>query len=75
MISLRIKSPDWGGFFMAMVIVPLMLMKVFQPQSEHFWFAPTNCVRIFWPEAAREFSGLAVREAGSERIGSAVMAL
>src|SRR5947209_6018036 len=36
MISVRMKSPGCGGFFMAMVIAPLMLMIVFQIQIADF---------------------------------------
>jgi hypothetical protein len=31
------------------MLMKVMLMKVFQAQSEQFWFAPANCVRIpYW---------------------------
>src|SRR5216683_3428436 len=36
MISVRMKSPGCGGFFMAMVIAPLILMIVFQVQIVDF---------------------------------------
>src|SRR5258708_37870728 len=45
MISVRMKSPGCGGFFMAMGIAPSMLMIVFQIQIVDFTIRSVNAER------------------------------
>src|SRR5258708_5726617 len=45
MISVRMKSPGCGGFFMAMGIAPSMLMVVFQIQVANFEIRGVNAER------------------------------
>src|SRR2546428_2901121 len=45
MISVRMKSPGCGGFFMAMGIAPSMLMIVFQIQVANFEIRGVNAER------------------------------
>src|SRR5258708_21553609 len=44
-ISVRIKSPGWGGFFMGIALAPLNLVVVFQIQVADFQFFDVDAER------------------------------
>src|SRR5579875_1019737 len=44
-ISVRIKSPGWGGFFIGMAVAPSVLVIVFQIQVADFEFCGVDAER------------------------------